>query len=86
MAAEQTLRTDMVRSYADAPECLASRTSADMHEVATCHDTCRGRRRLDDLTRDDRIFVIRIDRTEAMIAIGNEDLAMDWVPDEQERR
>ena len=43
-------------------------------------------RRLDDLTRDDRIFVIRIDRTEAMIAIGNEDLAMDWVPDEQERR
>ena len=43
MAAEQTLRTDMVRSYADAPEWLASRTSADKHGVAAGHDPCRGR-------------------------------------------
>ena len=85
MAAEQTRRTDRLRSYADAPECLASGTPADMHGVAACHDPCRGRRRLDDLTRDDCIFVIRIDRTEPMIAIGDEDLAMDRVPDEQER-
>jgi len=56
-----------------------------MQGVAACHDTCRGRRRLDDLTRDDRIFVIRIDRTEPMIAIVNEDLAIDRVSDEQER-
>ena len=85
MAAEQTLRHDILRSYADAPECLASGTRADIPGVAAGHDPCRGRSLLDDLTRDDRIFVIRIDRTEPMIAIGNEDLAMDRVPDEQER-
>ena len=85
MAALQTLRHDRLRSYADAPECLASSTSSDMHGVAAGHDPCRERRRLDDLTRDDRLFVIRIDRTESMIAIGNEDLAMDRVPEEQER-
>lgn len=85
MAAEQTLRHDMLRSYADAPECLESSISADIHGGTACHNPCRGRRRLDDLARDDRLFVIRIDRTEPMIAIGNEDLAMDRVPDEQER-
>ena len=85
MAAEQTRRTDRLRSYADAPECLESSISADIHGGTACHNPCRGRRRLDDLALDDRLFVIRIDRTEPMIAIGNEDLAMDRVPDEQER-
>ena len=85
MAASQTLRHDVLRSSADAPECLASRIPADMHGVAACHDPCRVRSLLDDLARNDRIFVIGIDRTEPMIAIGNEDLAIGRVPDEQER-
>jgi hypothetical protein len=84
MATSQTLRHDVLRSYADAPKSLASSTPADIHGVAACHDPCRGGRRLDDLARDDCIFVIRIDRTEPMIAIGNEDLPIDRVPYEQE--
>jgi hypothetical protein len=85
MAAEQTRRTDVLRLYANAPECLVSRTPPDRHGVAECHDPCRVSRRLDDLARDDRLFVIRIDRTEPMIAIGNEDLAIVRVSYEQER-
>ena len=39
-------------------------------------------KQLNDLARYDRIFVIRIDRTEPMIAIGNNDSSIDLVSNE----
>ena len=40
---------------------------------------------LGDFTRNDGIFIVRVNRAQAMIAVSNDDLAMGRIPEQQER-
>jgi hypothetical protein len=49
----------------------------------TCRSLARGV--LGNFTRNDSIFIVRVNRAQAMIAVSNDDLAMGRIPEQKER-
>src|SRR5580698_5139686 len=45
-----------------------------------------GARLLDDFARNDRVLIKRVNGAHSVIAIRDDELAVDWVSDEEERR